>query len=343
MSALLHSLVGFQRFLSLALCSSFLLLAPLFAKSALVSEAQSQVVVGFLQTAKESHPEELTFSYNIYELFTGLGARVVRIDYNAMLDLDTIMKEALAEVGEDGENLQAAVKKKVKAIVASFITENNITRVFIPGNFYNVDAEPFSPTPNRQLVTAAIAEIVRENPSIRIMGVCGGMQGIMHAMGIKVVRVHNIVGSKTSADAHNVSMPDPHGQDVVLHRLRIVPGSKLAKIVSRHVEPDANGWYSLFFPDAHGGVVSNDQENLSNLEELGFRVVGFSDDGIVEAIEDKHGNILFQDHPEALAINFLKGNLLPDPEQQKDMNSKGDPRYQAALSALSIMEDFLHN
>ncbi|SCV66552.1 hypothetical protein ANAPRD1_01131 [Anaplasma phagocytophilum] len=51
---------------------------------------------------------------------------------------------------------------------------------------------------------------------------------------------------------HVVSMPYPHHKDVVLHKLRIVPGSRLVSIVSMHVEPDAaNGWHSLFFPDAH--------------------------------------------------------------------------------------------
>ncbi|WP_248886801.1 hypothetical protein [Anaplasma phagocytophilum] len=42
----------------------------------------------------------------------------------------------------------------------------------------------YVPTPNRQLVAAAIAEIVHENPDIKLMGVCGELQSIMHAMGI---------------------------------------------------------------------------------------------------------------------------------------------------------------
>ncbi|MFV9838957.1 MAG: gamma-glutamyl-gamma-aminobutyrate hydrolase family protein [Aaplasma endosymbiont of Hyalomma asiaticum] len=225
----------------------------------------------------------------------------------------------------------------------SFLREKKITRIFIPGNYYNVDTEPYSPTPNRQLITTAIAEIIQDNPDIKIMGVCGGLQGIMHALGVKVVRVKHILGSHESANSHSVSMPDPHKKDTVLHRLRIVPGSRLASIVSKHVDPDANQWYSLFFPDAHGGVVSNDPENMKKLEELGYKIVGFSDDGIIEALEDKYGNILFQDHPEALAINFLRGHLHPADESEKpNALSKDQLRYKAALSAISIIEDFLH-
>lgn len=333
----------YRKFLSLAfasLCFSFI---PIFAKGALISPKEPQVVVGFLQTLEGIYPDELTFSCNIYSLLTGLGARVVHIDYNTMLDFDSINKTALTDTDKTEKKLQDVVKSKIREGVATFLKDNNITRVFIPGNFYNVDTAPFAPTPNRQLVTEALATIVNEDPSIKIMGVCGGMQGLMHAMGIKVVRVHNIVGSQTSADVHCVSMPDPHDKDVVLHRLRIVPGSKLAKIVSQHVKPDENGWYSLFFPDAHGGVISSDQENIGRLEELGYKVVGFSDDGIIEAIEDKDGNILFQNHPEALAVNFLKGNILPVHEQKNKSGVLLDPRYQAALSAISIMEDFLYN
>ena len=310
-----------------------------------VEDAEQHVVVGFLQTAKETYPEELTFSHNIYDLLTGLGAKVVRIDYNVILDFDKINAEALREVNGNIAKLHDVESRMIKEGVMSFLREKKITRIFIPGNYYNVDTEPYAPTPNRQLITTAIAEIVQENPAIKIMGVCGGLQGIMHAMGVKIVRVHHILGSHESANSHSVSMPDPHEKDTVLHRLRIVPRSRLASIVSKHVDPDANQWYSLFFPDAHGGVVSNDPENVKKLEELGYKIVGFSDDGIIEALEDKYGNILFQDHPEALAINFLRGHLHPaqDEETEKPTTlSKDKLRYKAALSAISIIEDFLH-
>ncbi|AGR79460.1 hypothetical protein [Anaplasma phagocytophilum] len=37
----------------------------------------------------------------------------------------------------------------------------------------------YAPTTNRQLVAAAIAEIVHKNPDINLTGVCGGLQSIM--------------------------------------------------------------------------------------------------------------------------------------------------------------------
>ncbi|MDB1135693.1 gamma-glutamyl-gamma-aminobutyrate hydrolase family protein [Candidatus Anaplasma sp. TIGMIC] len=335
---------SFVALISVLFFSFISVLPPKASANKLRSVADIQETVGLLQTERETYPEELTFSYNIYELLTGLGAFVTRIDYNTIVDFDSIRDQALLEADGKTDRLHEIEARIIKQQVAAFLKEKGITRVFIPGNFYNLDTEPYAPTENRQLITAALAEIVHENPDIKIMGVCGGLQGIMHAMGVKIVRVHLLVGSHESAAVHAVSMPDPHGKDVVLHRLRIVPGSRLAEIVSKHVEPDENWWYSLFFPDAHGGVVSSDRENIKKLEELGYEIVGFSDDGIIEALEDKHGNILFQDHPEALAINLLKGNLFPITNEVANNRAapKEDLRYKAAIAAISVIEDFLY-
>ena len=307
------------------------------------------IVVGLLQTAEETYAEELTFSYNITEMLTGLGARVVRIDYNALLADFEGIRETLSWAPGEKYKITDDEFQKIKDNVLDFIKSENISRIVIPGNFYNIDCEPYTPTPNRQLITDAITEIVRSDPSIRIMGICGGLQGIMNSLGVKITRVKNLVNSHESVAAHAISMPDPHDKNVQLHRVRVVPGSNLAKVVSKYLEPDPNGWFSIFFPDAHGGVVSNDLENLQKLESLGYKIVGFADDGVIEALEDMHGNMLFQDHPEALAIGFLRGEVLPvvthsctDPEMCDFFNKSQNLRYKAALSAISIMEYFLH-
>lgn len=331
----------------------FAFLAPWSAHAAKQNESSSiedaAIVVGLLQTAEETYPEELTFSYNITEMLTGLGARVVRIDYNALLADFERTKETLSWVPGEKYKISDDEFQKIKDNVLDFIKRENISRVFIPGNFYNIDCEPYTPTPNRQLITDAITEIVRDNPSIKIMGICGGLQGIMNSLGVKITRVKNLVTSHESVANHVISMPDPHDKNVQLHRVRVVPGSNLANVVSKYLKPDANGWFSIFFPDAHGGVVSNDLENVQKLESLGYKIVGFADDGVIEVLEDVHGNMLFQDHPEALAIGFLRGEVLPmvthpctDPEMFESSSKSQNLRYKAALSAISIMEYFLH-
>ncbi|MGN7661069.1 MAG: gamma-glutamyl-gamma-aminobutyrate hydrolase family protein [Anaplasma sp.] len=322
------------------LCAVFSFpLLPVFAGR---SGQQDKVVVGFMQTKQETYPEELTFSYNIAEMLTKLGARVVLVDYN-----EIVRAASAGSSPEKGDKPKThdLDPKRVKDEVLKFLEQEGVSRVFIPGNFYNLDTEPYPPTPHRQMVTEAIVQIARESSNIRLMAVCGGLQGVMHSLGVKVVRVEQLLG-KGSAAAHAMSMPDPHDKNAPLHRMRVVPGSRLAQIVSEYVSQDQDGWLSLFFPDAHGGVVSNDPENVRKLESLGYKVVGFADDGIIEAVEDTYGNILFQDHPEALAINFLNGDVDPNPsgegKSSRDSEDQRGKRYKAAIAAVSIVKDFLH-
>ena len=322
-------------------CAAALPAAPILAATL---ESEDEVIVGFLQTEKETYPEELTFSNNIAEMFTKLGARVVRVDYNKIVKSAHIKKASLEEATKNGANISTLDAGKIRREVENFLKREGISRVFIPGNFYNLDANPYPPTPNRQLVTAAITEIARENPSMRLMGVCGGLQGVAHALGIKIVRVQHLVG-ENQAKSHMVSEGDPQKKGVDLHRLRVVPGSRLANIISRHALLDRDGWPYLFFPDLHGGAVGNDLENVKKLESLGYKIVGYSDDGVIEALEDMHGNILFQGHPEALAIYALDNNLAPLADHDTECTEAHDyscERYRAAMSAILIMEDFLH-
>ncbi|MGN7619136.1 MAG: hypothetical protein ACTJLM_04695 [Ehrlichia sp.] len=304
--------------------------------AALEAISNKKITVGFLRTEKETYTEEWTFSNNIAEMLEQLGAEVVLIDYNTIVDFKKVKNEALEESQHDISLLEKVESDKIQNVVYNFITEHKINRIFIPGNYYNLDTEPYAPTPNRQLITHAIVKIVESNPKIHLIGVCGGLQGIMHAVDVDIIRVNKIVTSKEAVAAHSISMPDPHRKNVDLHRLRVVPGSRLSSIVSKYVKPDDNGWISIYFPDAHGGVVNNNQENIKKIESLGYKIVGLSDDGIIEAIEDKHGNILFQDHPEALAINAIKGS----DEDLKDDNDAR--RRQATLSAIAIVNDFLY-
>ncbi|WP_064659804.1 type 2 periplasmic-binding domain-containing protein [Anaplasma phagocytophilum] len=75
---------------------------------------------------------------------------------------------------------------------------------------------------------------------------------------------------------------------------------------------------------------------------FGYKIVGFSDNGIIKSLEDIHGNILFQDHPEALAINMLRDHVYPATDNTDATASLQNLRYKATLSAISIIEDFLY-
>ncbi len=312
------------------LISSFVNANEISNQSTDVSNDQKEVVVGLLRTEKETYPYEWEFSDNIYEMLTYMGANVLLIDYNKIVDFDKIKKEALSEAKKDQLLANKLELDKIKVVVQNFIEENKINRIFIAGNYYNLDYDPFPPTPNRQLVTEAIVKIVDDNPNIHIIAICGGLQGVMHAKGVEIIRVDKLVDAKQQ-EAHLISMPNPQQENVHLHKLKIVPESRLGEIASKFIKPDKNGWFSVYFPDAHGGVVDTSNQNKQKLEHLGYKVVGFSDDGIIEVIEDKHGNLYFQDHPEALVI-----------KSDKNYPAKEKERGIATLVAIAILNDFLY-
>jgi gamma-glutamyl-gamma-aminobutyrate hydrolase PuuD len=290
------------------------------------------IVVGLLKTEEGTYPHEVGLSQNIYEVFNNWGVKTVLIDYNKIISLKKIQAESLNLAKQDEILARKLTLDRIKVEVARFIKEHKINRIFIRGNYYNSHSEPFPPTPCRQLVTEAIVKIVDDNPTIHLLGICGGLQGIMNAKGIEVVSVANLISDEEKQRSHLKSAPNPQQESVPLQQIKIVPNSRLAEVVAKFLPPDENGWFSTCFPDAHSGAVSNTPENRKKLELLGYKVAAFSSDGVIEAIEDKHGNIYFQSHPEALVVKSDKNLYL----------SNHKARQVSTLVAIAIINDFLY-
>ncbi len=289
----------------------------------------NDVVVGLLKTEEETYPHEFGLSQNIYEMFNNFGVKTILIDYNKITSLKKIQTESLNLAKQDETLAKKLTLDRIKVEVAKFIKEHKINRIFIPGNYYNLHSEPFPPTPYRQLVTEAIVKIVDDNPAIHLLGICGGLQGIMNAKGIEVV---SVVSDEEKQRSHLESAPDPHKDYAPLQQIKIIPNSRLAELVAKFLIPNENGWFSTYFPDAHSGAISNTPENRRKLELLGYKVAAFSSDGVIEAIEDKHGNIYFQCHPEALVVKSDKNLYLSNHKE----------RQVSTLVAIAIINDFLY-
>ncbi|MDR0773260.1 MAG: gamma-glutamyl-gamma-aminobutyrate hydrolase family protein [Wolbachia pipientis] len=304
------------------------------ASTALTAEnrVNDDIVVGLLKTEEETYPHELGLSQNVYEMFNNFRVKTVLIDYNKIISLKKIQTESLNLAKQDETLAKKLTLDRIKIEVAQFIEEHKINRIFISGNYYNLHSEPFPPTPCRQLVTEAIVKIIDDNPAIHLLGICGGLQGIMNAKGIEVVSVADLVSDEEKQRSHLKSAPNPQKEDVPLQQIKIVPNSRLAELVAKFLIPNENGWFSTYFPDAHSGAVSNTPENRRKLELLGYKVAAFSSDGVIEAIEDKHGNIYFQSHPEALVVKSDKNLYLSNHKE----------RQVSTLVAIAIINDFLY-
>ncbi|TNK94490.1 glutamine amidotransferase [Wolbachia endosymbiont of Leptopilina clavipes] len=266
------------------------------------------IIVGLLQTDE---------SQNIYEIFNNFGVKTIFIDYDKIINL----KEIQEEFAKQDEILaKKLILDRIKVEVAKFIKEQKINRIFISDNFHS------ALNPYRQLVNEAIVKIVDDNPTIHLLAICGGLQDIMHA---KEIEITNVVNDEKN---HLKSSSYPQKENISLQQIKIVPGSRLEKVVARFLLPNQNGWFSTYFPNAHSGTVSNTTENRRRLELLGYKIAAFANDGVIEAIEDKHGNIYFQSHLEALVVKSDKNSRL----------SSQKVRQVSTLVAMAIINDFLH-
>ncbi len=291
------------------------------------------IVVGLLKTEEKTYPCEINLSRNIYEMFNNWKVRTVLIDCDKIISLKKIQTESLNFTEQDEILARKLILERGKVEVAKFIEEHKINRIFILGNYCNLYLEQFFLAPCHQLVTEAIVEIVNNNPAIHLLSICGGLQCIMNTKGIEVVNVANLVSDEEKQRFHLRSTPNLQQQEnVPLQQIKIIPNSHLAKVVAKFLPPNENGWFLTYFPDAHSGEVSNTSENRKKLESLGYKVAAFSNNGVIEAIEDKYGNICFRSHLEALTVKLDKSLYLLDHKA----------RYVSTLVAMAIINDFLY-
>ncbi|QKX02625.1 glutamine amidotransferase [Wolbachia endosymbiont of Dirofilaria (Dirofilaria) immitis] len=265
-------------------------------------------------------------------MFNNWKARTVLIDYDKIINLEKIQAESFNLAKQDEILARKLILNRVKVKVAKFIEEFKINRIFILGSYYNSYSGPLSPTSCRQLVIEAIMEIVNSNPAIHLLAMCGGLQSIMNAKGIEVVNATDLVSDKEKRRFHSRSTPNPQQEDIPLQQVRIIPNSRLAKVVAKFLLPDENGWFLTYFLGAYSGAINNTLENRKKLELLGYKVVAFSNDGIIEAIEDKHGNICFRGHLEILTVKPNRNLYL--------LNHKA--RHVPTLVVIAIVSDFLY-
>ncbi|ACM49461.1 Conserved hypothetical protein [Anaplasma marginale str. Florida] len=245
--------------------------------------------VGILSTKSSTYPNEYDTATGITELLVTLGAKNVTIvDYNKIIE----------NAGGAGADMAA-----IKDSLSGFLRENNIDRILIPGNYYNIVSPPLPPVPNRQLVTDAVVGLMNSGADLHILGICGGLQGVLHSQNVRLSRVQDILGSSAMAESHNIADPNPRLPGVPLMRARALPGTKLEVIVRKVNAGDDPVFY---LPDAHKEAVDNSPENMEKLKALGYKVAAVSDDGIIEALEDSKGNMLIQMHPEYLLMNADK-------------------------------------
>lgn len=274
-----------------ALQGSVLLLISAFCFVSLsANAAKGGAIVGLLSTKSSTYVGEYRTAVDIRNVLLKSGAKkVVIIDYNAI-------------VKSLGNEVNAA---RIYKHLNEFLLKNKIDRIFIPGNYYNISSAPLPPGPQRQMVTDAIVSVMKDRPNLKLLAICGGLQGILHAQGVSIKKVQSILNSSEMAESHLSSVSHPREPGASLLKVEAVPGSILAKIVAK-VRASEGATLQFYVPDMHKEGVDPSAANMEKLRSLGYRVSAMADDGVIEGLEDSRGNMLLQMHPEFLLVNANK-------------------------------------
>lgn len=243
-----------------------------------ISVADKKNMIGILTTRMPIYDHEVGSFVYLNSIVESFGADSYVIDYHR------IYSSYLT--GKSGESLESILSKELE--------KNNIAKIIIPGNYYNIDLDPRAPLPNRQKVTEALLRLSRDR-KVKFIAICGGMQGVLHADGIKIISM-----KKMNIPDHVIK----GAKNMMLTQIMVNPASNFAKIIKNDkLEVTNNGWIILNLPDYHVEAISLEKYNLESLNDKGYKIVGFDKNGVVEILEDKSGNFYIQPHPERLVTD----------------------------------------
>jgi gamma-glutamyl-gamma-aminobutyrate hydrolase PuuD len=266
--------------------------------------------------------------HNITEVLESFCANPVIIDYTTIVDWNSIKNIKPEDINEQTLKPEQIVEidKVVYKTLDKFLRDNKIRKIVIGGDNYNYNEVPYHPAPqSRRFITKALAQMEKEG-KIKLLGICGGMQGILYYDNIKLDSIKNMIGeekAKKYISAEEYIMGEKYIEtssdgtsnkfyacDAKLNKLFIAENSHIGRLMITaekeydvKYERDKSGNLITYIPSAHhNGVSSFDKVNLEKLDKDGFKVIGKSEDGIVYVTEmDKSYDIMIEGHPELLA------------------------------------------
>ncbi|WFW29794.1 MAG: glutamine amidotransferase [Wolbachia endosymbiont of Menacanthus eurysternus] len=291
----------------------------------------NDIIVGLLKV-EEKYLYEVNLFRNICEMFDNLKIKIVLIDYIKIIDFKKIKAEIINLIGLDGIFIKKIVLDKVKVEIVNFIKESKINRIFILGNYCNSYYYKSFPSIYYQLIIEAIIKIIDDNPAIHLLCVCGALQAVVRAKGIEIVNMSSFISDERILKSAS-KMACLKQENIFFQKVKVVPNSHLAKVLVKFLPFDENGWFSMYVPNIiYSEILSNTLENRKRLESLGYKIVAFSNDGVAEVIEDRYGNIYFQNCPEIFILNLNENYCL----------SNYKTCQISTLIAMAIINDFLY-
>ncbi|ACT69180.1 hypothetical protein ACJZTR_00835 [Neorickettsia risticii] len=259
--------------------------------------------IGIFSTDLYVYEREAFGVEKFFKLPEALGHdfEVVMVDYN-LIHSDYLKKNK---------------KVPLEKVLENALEVKGVKHLILPGDVYNVHMSPLHPTSTKGHMYKALLGLVKEN-KVSIFGICGGMQQFFNADGIRILNLLQMgiaEPHKKQKDPNSASTPSPY-PDRLIRKVMVNPASKVGAIISQvPLEVTANGWLILYVPELHSEGVALDKDNLKTLRDSGYNVVGFAEDGVIEIVEDRHGNFYFQPHIESFLLEFTPEKISELPEK----------------------------
>ncbi len=265
---------------------------------------------------KSLEKKDIIMKHNIIEVLESFNKNSVIIDYVNIVSWDKV------------QNLPSdSIDEMVYVELRKFLRKNHIKKIVIGGDNFNYNVPPYHPKPYaRKFVTKAIARLEKEG-RVKVLGICGGLQGIVHFNDIKLDTVEHMIGKFKAAnymsaypfissEHYSYVAKEFYSCQSTLNNIYISQNSRIGRLMMEaekkyNVKYERNSKDDLIvgIPMAHNNAISSfDRDNLNRLKNSDFEVVGLSEDGIVYVVENKkNGDIMIQGHPELVA-NVIRCN-----------------------------------
>lgn len=253
--------------------------------------------------------------HNIEYVLESFGDKSIIIDYYNMVNWDEIKNY------EDKEK-----ELVIFNALTRFFKENDIKKVVMGGDNYNYNAPPYHPEPRERFYFTKVLSRMIDGKNVKVLAICGGMQGILHFNGIKLNSLKSILGDEDTKYQNAVYYLNLSDEEFIekkskykscecpLNEIFIDDSSSLGRLLLRaekkyniKYERDGNNFFIVHGSFANFHAPDNRLENIMKIYDGGFKVIGLSRDEIPYIIEDKNGNIMIQAHPELVA-NIIKCN-----------------------------------
>ena len=246
--------------------------------------------------------------YDVLPRFDNI--RIEHLDHARIIAADSL--DLMYQEIEDPIARKKEIIKYVKKVVERKLIDMDVRKVIMPGNFYNLQREVYSVTPNRSWVAIALRLLALEG-KIHLFGICGGMQEILDDIGIEIPFLTEVM-DEYDAKYHSSSVGE---HEYHVRSMSVRGNTKFERFAEKcHIVNDEYGVKTVGIMELHTcGALDNDANRIK-LWKNGYKIGLMGLGGVIEGLEDKKGNLFTEGHPEVMISSLSEKSNRSDFEDK---------------------------